>query len=170
MRIAILGYSGSGKSTLARTLGERYGLPVLHLDAVQFTANWQIRDRDEAEETVRSFLECNQDGWVIDGTYAKFSLEERLATADRIVLMLLPRVSCYLRCRRRAKEYCGRSRPDMAEGCNEKFDRAFRRWILWTGRSGKRSALMRRVAKQYRSKVVILRSQRAIDRYLRELP
>ena len=36
MKIAILGTSGSGKSTLAKRLGERYGLPVLHMDTVHF--------------------------------------------------------------------------------------------------------------------------------------
>ena len=36
MKILITGYSGSGKSTLCRKLQERYELPSLHLDAVQF--------------------------------------------------------------------------------------------------------------------------------------
>ena len=43
MKIAVLGYSGSGKSTLARKLGELYGVPVLHLDAVQFLPGWRER-------------------------------------------------------------------------------------------------------------------------------
>ena len=37
MKIAVLGYCGAGKSTLARTLGARYGIPVLHFDTIQFT-------------------------------------------------------------------------------------------------------------------------------------
>lgn len=40
MKIAILGTSGSGKSTLAKRLGERYGLPVLHMDTVHFLPGW----------------------------------------------------------------------------------------------------------------------------------
>ena len=46
MKIAVLGYSGAGKSTLARALGERYGIPALHFDTIQFTPNWEVRDRD----------------------------------------------------------------------------------------------------------------------------
>ena len=40
MKIAILGHSGSGKSTLARALGDKYGLPVLHFDAIHFLPGW----------------------------------------------------------------------------------------------------------------------------------
>ena len=48
MKIAILGTSGSGKSTLAKRLGETYGLPVLHMDTVQFLPGWV--ERPFAEE------------------------------------------------------------------------------------------------------------------------
>ena len=47
MKIAILGTSGSGKSTLAKRLGERYGLPVLHMDTVHFLPGWVERAREE---------------------------------------------------------------------------------------------------------------------------
>ena len=36
MRIAILGNSGSGKSTLAKRRADRYGVPLLYLDTVNF--------------------------------------------------------------------------------------------------------------------------------------
>ena len=40
-RIVILGNAGSGKSTPARRLGDRAGLPVLHLDALAWNPGWQ---------------------------------------------------------------------------------------------------------------------------------
>ena len=49
MKIAILGTSGSGKSTLAKRLGERYGLPVLHMDTVHFLPGWVERPFAEEE-------------------------------------------------------------------------------------------------------------------------
>ena len=33
-RVMIVGQPGSGKSTLARRLGERTGLPVVHIDTI----------------------------------------------------------------------------------------------------------------------------------------
>ena len=47
MKIAVMGYSGAGKSTLSRALSQRLGLPLLHLDKVQFTAGWQELDHAE---------------------------------------------------------------------------------------------------------------------------
>ena len=55
MRIAIIGYSGSGKSTLCRFLGEKYEIPMLHFDTVQFLPNWEVRGASEKEKIVREF-------------------------------------------------------------------------------------------------------------------
>lgn len=73
MKIAILGTSGSGKSTLAKRLGERYGLPVLHMDTVHFLPGWVERPFAEEEAIVRQFLDENAGGWVIDGTQIFYS-------------------------------------------------------------------------------------------------
>ena len=166
MKIAILGYSGSGKSTLARELGALYGLPVLHLDSVQFLPGWQIRDREEAQGMVRAFLDTHAE-WVIDGSYRRFAQEERLEQADRIVLMLFPRLVSLFRCWKRYRKYRNTTREDMSPGCPEKLDAEFVRWILWKGRGRSVRAHYRRIAKQYAEKTVILRSQRQIDRFVR---
>lgn len=168
MKIAVLGYCGAGKSTLARKLGERYGLPVLHFDTIQFTPGWRERDRDEAHRIVHEFMENS--AWVIDGNYTKFEYERRLAEADEIVVLALPRMSCFFRAWSRYFRFRGKSRPDMADGCCEKMDREFVWWLLWEGRTRQKREKFQRVLEQYPEKTVVLKSQRDIDRYLEGLP
>ena len=55
MKIAVLGFSGCGKSTLAQKLGEKYQLPVLHLDRVHFAANWVERELEDKLRDVAAF-------------------------------------------------------------------------------------------------------------------
>lgn len=167
MKIAILGYSGSGKSTLARKLGERYHCEVLHLDSIQFTDNWQERDREEARAMVADFME--KDAWIIEGNYQKFHQERRLREANRIIFLDFGRFTCLRRAYGRYRTYKGRSREDMAPGCNEKFDAEFIRWILWEGRTRAVRQHYRDIQVQYGDKMTVLHSQREMDRFLASL-
>lgn len=63
MKILITGYSGYGKSTLCRKLQERYELPSLHLDAVQFLPAWKTRAKTEQQRVVQAFLDEHPDGY-----------------------------------------------------------------------------------------------------------
>ena len=168
MKIAVIGYSGSGKSTLAQRLCAHYALPVLHLDTVQFLPGWRERDRESKQELVWNFLEQHVE-WVIDGTYPKLHYEQRMEAADRIVLLLFPPLSALLRVTRRYFRYRGKNRPDMTEGCEEKLDGEFIRWVLWAGRTRRARDRYRAVRNRYPEKVVVLRGQRALDRYAREV-
>ena len=167
MKIVVMGYSGSGKSTLAKQLAQRYDLPLLYLDTVWFRAGWQEREPEAARADVAAFL--RQDSWVIDGNYTNLSYERRNAEADVIIQMLFNRLDCLFRCARRYRTYKGKSRPSMAEGCNEKLDPEFVRWILWEGRSRKIRDRYRRIREQYPDKVIVLRNQRQLDAYLKSL-
>lgn len=40
-RIAIIGISASGKSVFARELAGKTGLPLIHMDQLFWTGNWQ---------------------------------------------------------------------------------------------------------------------------------
>ncbi|KFI56837.1 hypothetical protein [Bifidobacterium cuniculi] len=164
MRVAILGYGGAGKSTLARTLGERQGVPVLHLDRLHWLPGWRERDDEDMRRILEAFLH-EHDAWVIEGMYTRFLFAERLELADTIVILDLPRLVCLARAWKRYRQYRGVARPDMTEGCEEKFDGEFVRWLLIGGRSRKRCSMMRAIRKQYPDKVVVLRSQRHIDRW-----
>ena len=56
MKIAIIGYSGAGKSDLAKKLGEKYQIPVLHLDLVNFNKNRNVRDSLDAKNLIKDFM------------------------------------------------------------------------------------------------------------------
>jgi len=167
MKIAIIGYSGSGKSTLAKALGELYNCKALFLDAVNFTSNWEERDTGEAVRLVEDFLD-REDAWVIDGNYQRFLQERRLEEADRIIFMDFGRFTCFRRAWSRYRRYRGKTRESMAEGCDEKFDGEFIRWILWEGRTPKHRAHYANIVKRYSQKTVVLKDQRQLDAFLEE--
>ena len=166
MKIAILGFSGSGKSTLAQTLGDITGAPVLHLDTVQFLPNWQVREAEEKQRLVEDFLDSHP-SWIIDGNYRKLSYERRLKEADVIWILLFGRATRLWRVCRRYRQYKGQSRPDMAEGCREKLDGEFIRWVLWDGCTPVSRERMHDVVRQYPEKSHLLENQRQVDACLR---
>lgn len=168
MKIAIAGYSGSGKSTLAETLGAHYGSEVLHLDKVQFLPNWQVRNEESKRELVRTFLDTHN-SWIIDGNYSKLFYDRRMEEADRIVLLLFNRLTCLWRVTKRYLTYRGRTRSDMAEGCDEKLDAEFIRWVLWEGRTKEKRGCYAALAARYPNKTVILRNQRELTAFMNEL-
>ena len=162
MKIAIIGHSGSGKSTLARKLSEKYSIPVLHFDAVQFLPDWEIRSQEEKETITQAFLDANEN-WVIDGNYSKLSYERRMEEADVIVVMLFNRWHCLWRVTKRYLKYKNTTRPDMGEGCKEKLDWEFVKWILRDGRSKTAKDRYGWVISRYPHKTVVVKNQRQLD-------
>ena len=162
MKIAIIGHSGSGKSTLARQLSEKYEIPVLHFDAVQFRPNWEIRPQASKEIMTKVFLDLHSD-WVIDGNYSKLSYERRMEEADVIVVMLFNRLNCLWRVTKRYVTYKNKTRPDMGPGCKEKLDWEFVKWILRDGRSKTAKDRYGWVISRYGDKVIVVKNQRQLN-------
>ena len=125
-RILIIGSGGSGKSTLARRLGAATGIEVIHLDKLHWQPNWVEPDKEEWGRTVDKILAG--DSWIIDGNYSG-TLEKRIRAADTVIFLDLPRAVCIWRIFKRVARYRNTSRPDVAEGCEEKFDLKFLKWI-----------------------------------------
>lgn len=168
MKIAIVGYSGSGKSTLARELAPKYQTDVLHFDAVHFLSDWKIRSGEEKKRITENFLNTH-DSWVIDGNYSKLFYDRRMEEADIIILLLFNRFSCLYRAYRRYIRYKNTTRPDMAEGCKEKFDLAFVKWILWDGRRKKEKERYKGLVSQYGDKAVVIKNQKQLDIYIQSI-
>ncbi len=168
MKIAILGYSGSGKSTLARELAELYGIDVFHFDSIHFLPGWVVRPREEKVRLTEEFLDTHT-SWVMDGNYSKLFYDRRMEEADEIILLLFSRFSCLKRAFCRYLKYRNKTRPDMAEGCREKFDFEFAKWILWEGRTKRARDRYKYIAAKYSEKAVVIKNQRQLDRYLEKI-
>lgn len=166
-RIMIFGGSGSGKSTLARQIGDITGLPVVHIDPIYWLPGWQPRPRDQVAAMIRAA--ADQPEWVFEGNNSG-TLDHRAALADLIIYLDMPTYLRLWRFTKRAFIYRGRSRPDMAEGCNERWDPVFvYRFILRYG-PRRLQALARLQGwrdKGYR--VVHLSSRRAVAQWLADL-
>ena len=163
MKIAIIGHSGSGKSTLARKLAQQYAIPVLHFDTVQFRPNWEIRPQPSKEIMTKTFLDIHP-SWVIDGNYSKLSYTRRMEEADVIVVMLFNRWRCLWRVTKRYLKYKNKTRPDMAQGCKEKLDWEFVKWILRDGRSKTARERYGWVLSRYPHKTIVVKNQRQLNR------
>ncbi len=126
-RILIIGSPGSGKSTLARTLAAQTELPLYHLDKLYWSPGWK-----EIEKPIwlaRLDAALAEPGWIIEGNYSS-TLERRLARAEQIILLDLSPFRCAWRIVRRTFALLGKVRPDMAEGCPERFTWGFLWYVL----------------------------------------
>lgn len=125
-RILVIGCSGGGKSTLARKLGQRLGLPVVHLDVLWWKPGWVESSYDEFRPKVAAATA--EERWIIDGNFSR-TFDIRLPRADTIVWVDQPRLVCLWRAFRRTLTQFGANRADLAPGCPEKFDLQFYRFI-----------------------------------------
>lgn len=133
-RVMIVGGPGSGKSTLARRLGEATGLPVVHIDTIHYGPGWVERSRDEKAALTREVHA--RDAWIFDGNFSA-TYAERVARADTLVWLDVPLGRRLWRVLRRTFRYRGQTRPEMPEGCTERFGRetlAFVHFILVSNR------------------------------------
>ena len=162
-RILIVGNSGGGKSTLALRLGETLGLPVVHLDVLFWKPGWVERDDDEFRARVAEALAAPS--WIMDGNFGG-TWDLRMPAADIIVWIDQPQLVCLFRAISRVVTYRNGGRSDLAEGCPEKFDPAFYRFI-WTYNAKVRPRLEAALATHgANARIVRLRSDATIEAFV----
>ncbi len=158
----VIGSGGSGKSTFSRELGNITGLPIVHLDKLFWHPGWERTPEDEWREVVSR--EVKRDAWIMDGNFGG-TREMRMQAADTIIMLDLPRWVCMYRILKRTLVYRKDIRPDMAQGCYERFDLEFILWV-WNYRGRSRKRALDEIKKLRDKRVVILSSRDAVKRFL----
>lgn len=160
-RVMVIGPCGSGKSTLSFELARRLGLPLIHMDKLNWQPGWIDSPDDELLTRVRQVVE--QDRWLIDGNYGG-TMPLRLDRADTVVYLDFPVALCFRRMLKRVWHYRGRVRPDMSAGCPERFDLGFM-WYLANWNRGPRQRTEAKLA-GHEAKLVRLGNPKALARWL----
>jgi adenylate kinase family enzyme len=125
-KIIIIGCGGAGKSTLARKLKAVLGIEVYHLDALYWKPGWKQTADDEWKEILGDVL--LKDAWIIDGNFGS-TMEWRAQAADTIIFLDYSTIRCLYGIFKRRIMYHGKVRPDMTEGCPERLDWEFVKWV-----------------------------------------
>jgi len=165
-RVLVIGAGGAGKSTFANQLGKLLNIEVKHLDRFYWKAGWQEPAKDEWVKTVTELARA--DSWIMDGNYSG-TLSLRIQYCDTIVFLDLPRLLCLRRIAKRRILNRNRSRPDMAEGCNEKLDWEFVRWV-WSYSRRSRPKVVKLLREHSETKQIVwLRSRAEVETFLARL-
>lgn len=164
-RIMIIGCGGAGKSTLARQLGEKTGLPVVHLDKLFWRPGWEQISREEFDRLHRDAMMGEQ--WILDGNFDR-TMPERIEQCDTVIYLDFNRIACLLGVAKRILTSYGKVRPDMGEGCPERLDWEFLQWV-WNFNKNKREKTYRLLDRYPDKEIHILKNRRQVRDFLEKI-
>ncbi len=164
-RILIIGCGGAGKSTLARQLGEKLGLPVVHLDKLFWHPGWVESTDAEMDAKILAALQKPQ--WIMDGNFSR-TLPLRITYCDTVIYLDFSRWACLRGVLKRILTTYGKVRPDMGEGCPERFDLDFLKWV-WNFNKKNREKFYRLLNEGQGIETIVLKNRRMTRRFLKKL-
>jgi adenylate kinase family enzyme len=163
-RIAIIGCGGSGKTHLAHRMAVLLNLPRTHLDGIYYNADWNPLPHEDFATLQRDLVARPQ--WIIDGNYAS-TLPIRLATADTVIFLDLPAITCLTSVVRRRLRYRGGQHTQ--DGIYDRLTWNFIRYI-WTYRTAMRPRIRQLLDQHGRhAQLIILTSRRQVTRFVSHL-
>ncbi len=161
----IVGCGGAGKSYLAARLGQITRIPVVHLDKLYWLPDWVTRSAEEFDGILNEI--CTQDSYIMDGNYMR-TMPRRLKDADTVLWLDFSTIACVFGVLSRIRKNRGRVREDMGEGCPERFDLDFMRWIVGF-RKNTRPKIVAAIAdaRARGVKVTVLKSRRQVNAFIK---
>ena len=164
-RIIIIGCGGAGKSTLARQLGDKLNLPVVHLDKLFWLPGWVEMEKDAFDALLLE--EMAKEKWIMDGNFNR-TMSQRLERCDTVIYLDFSRFACLMGVLKRVITTYGKERPDMGEGCPERIDFEFLKWV-WNFNKNKRERYYKMLNEAEGKQTIVLKNRRMVKRFLKSL-
>lgn len=161
-KIIVIGSPGAGKSTLARKISEITGITLHHLDRIHWMAGWKPIEDDEFVEKQQEIF--SEHSWIIDGNY-QTTLNLRIDAADTVLFLDLPRRLCLFRALKRSTLFRNVERTDMAEGCPEKVNMDFLKWI-WNYKKRDRPKTIEALNNSAGKNIIILKTSKEVRDFI----
>ena len=156
-KVIVIGCPGSGKSTVSRTLHNKTGIPLYHLDMMYWNADKTTVEKSVFLERLSDVLE--KDEWIIDGNYSS-TMKLRMVACDTVIFLDYPLDVCLDGIRERR----GKPRSDMPWIETEE-DSEFIEFIKNYNEQQKPKVL--ELLKKYSDKnIIILESREQADAFL----
>lgn len=161
-KIIVIGCPGSGKSTFSIKLHEITGIPLFHLDMM----NWNS-DRTTVEKTVfreRLSDTIQKNDWIIDGNYGS-TMELRIQACDTVIFLDYPTDVCL----KGIIERRGKARPDMPWIENENEEDAEFIEFIKSFKSQSRPKIIELLDKYSHKDIYIFKSRNEADEFLNRI-
>jgi adenylate kinase family enzyme len=165
-RILVIGSGGAGKSTFAKRLGGILKIEVIHLDSLYWNPGWVEPPKQEWKKTIEQLI--TRTCWIIDGNYSA-TLDLRFEACDTVIFLDTARTICLWRVIKRLAQYRNKSRPDMAEGCVERFNLGFMFWVWGYPKRTRPKIISMLNDNSHNKEVIWLRTDAETERFLAEI-
>lgn len=163
-KIIVLGCCGSGKSTLTRELQQKLKIPIIHLDKLFWKPNWINCSNEEFDILLKE--EMKKECWIMDGNYLR-TIPIREKACDVIIYLDFPRWRCMLRVIKRVIKSYGKVREDMGEGCPERLDFEFLKYV-WNFHE-KNCDKIDEILSASKKQIYILKTPKQVKKFLKGL-
>ena len=100
----------------------------------------------------------------MDGNFNR-TMPERIARCDTIIYLDFSRFACLRGVIKRVLTTYGTVRPDMGEGCPERFDLDFLKWV-WNFNENKREDYYKLLNETEGIEKIVLKNRRAVRMFL----
>jgi len=161
-RVLIIGISGTGKTWLAKKLSDFFKIPVTHYDELAWRKNWKEEEQKIVEQKLKKII--TQDEWIIEG-FIHPAAKIKLQLADTIIYLDYPGWLAAWGGLARWWKHRGKTRPEMAEGCVEKFDWKYLK-VMW--RRGERPEIEEAIT-GFENKIILLKTRKETEKFVANL-